>query len=95
MLKLRLNSKANSDFDNIFEYYEKVSSKIADEFLEDIENCLRFLANNPEAGRLIEETEIREWVFQNWPYVIPYQILQNEIVVLRIYHTSRNPNVKF
>lgn len=95
MLKIKLNTKANSDFDNIFEYYDGLSSKIADNFIDDIEKCFRFLSDNPQAGRKLENTEIREWALHNWPYVIPYQVLKNEIIILRIYHTSRNPLSKF
>lgn len=95
MLKIRLNTKANSDFDNIFEYYESISKNIADNFIEDIEACFKFLSKNPEAGRIIENTIAREWTLQNWPYLIPYLIQDNEIVILRIYHTSRNPISKF
>jgi toxin ParE1/3/4 len=95
MLKITLNSKADSDFENIFEYYDAISNKVADNFIDDIEACFRFLTENPLAGRQIEDSEIREWVLQNWPYVIPYKTSDNEIIILRIYHISRNPNAKF
>ena len=47
------------------------------------------LIDNPYIGRLGRVPGTRELVITNTPYLLPYQIRQDRIEILRVYHSSR------
>lgn len=50
------------------------------------------LANFALRGRPVPNTELRELV-TSYPYVIRYRITRDEVRILRVRHTSRQPTV--
>ncbi|MBL0287878.1 MAG: type II toxin-antitoxin system RelE/ParE family toxin [Bacteroidetes bacterium] len=49
---------------------------------------------NPKHYRCVAK-EYRQTKVNIFPYVIIYELINNKIVIFRIFHTSRNPKHKF
>ena len=90
-MKISWTEPALSDLENLHDYIKKDSEFYAKSFIEKIVNYVEYLSANPELGRQVPEanqTNIREIIFQN--YRIIYQILNNNIQILTIIHSSRD-----
>ena len=48
------------------------------------------LEHFPRRGRLVPGTRMRELVSVN-PYIIRYEIVENDVVILRVRHSARRP----
>lgn len=44
---------------------------------------------HPYLGIVKVDQDILEWHIPNLPYTIPYQIVNNEIQILRVFHESQ------
>lgn len=61
----------------------------AQEVVKNILECIENLKDNPSAGRAGRVLRTRELVISKYPYIVPYQIRDNFIYILRVLHTSR------
>lgn len=62
------------------------AKKFVAQALEQIEEML---ALNPAIGRAGRILGTREFVISKYPYILPYQVKENTIYILRVLHTSR------
>ena len=61
----------------------------AKELHERIKTVVAELIENPFTGRPGRVPGTRELVITNTSYILPYQIRQNRIEILRVYHGAR------
>ena len=61
----------------------------AQQVVEYIIDSVEKLKDNPSIGRAGRVLRTRELVISKYPYIIPYQVRENTIYVLRVLHTSR------
>ncbi len=54
-----------------------------------IKKSLHLLSEHPYLGIVKVDQDILEWHIPNLPYTIPYQIVNNEIQILRVFHESQ------
>ena len=90
--KIEVSTEAEIDFDASYEYYSSNSLKAANRFYETINNYLEFISKNPSAFPDVFNG-VRKYVVHKFPFVIYYQISQNIIKVIAIFHTSRKPEI--
>ena len=57
--------------------------------VEYIIDSVEKLKDNPSIGRAGRVLRTRELVISKYPYIVPYQVRENTIYVLRVLHTSR------
>ena len=88
--KVKFSKSALSDLNSIQKYiYEnnrEAAKKVISHIIEKIENVI---VPNPAAGRAGRVLRTRELVITKCPYIIPYQVSDDVIYVLRVLHTSR------
>ena len=48
-----------------------------------------FLGDHPKIGRIGRVAGTYELVIPGIPYIVPYRILNQEVQILSVYHTSR------
>ena len=53
------------------------------------------LQEQPHQGRPGRIFGTRELVIDNYPFIVPYRVKDEEIQILRIFHTSRKPPQKW
>jgi toxin ParE1/3/4 len=89
-LRLRWTALAERDLEDIFEYiaqdHPAAGSRVVLEIIEQVETIL---PARPASGRPGRVMGTRELVIGSLPYVLPYRVVEDELQVLRVLHTSR------
>lgn len=94
-MKISFTPEAQSDFDDIFSYIFKKNPTAVYNVRERILEAIMGLPEYPYIGRKGRAEGTREMVVPNTPYVIPYEILDDKLVILAIFHSSRDWPEKF
>jgi hypothetical protein len=74
--------------------YEKRQTGLGERFLFELEKCYDKLELQPTIYAKIDKN-FRQIILRTFPYVVVFEIFENEIVVYAIFHTSMNPRKKF
>jgi mRNA-degrading endonuclease RelE of RelBE toxin-antitoxin system len=87
--------KAEAEFLESVDWYNNSLTGLGEEFIFEIENIITRICKNPFLFPVKLEN-IRQAVVYKFPFVIVYQIRpeQHLVVILAVYHTSRNPKNK-
>jgi plasmid stabilization system protein ParE len=75
-------------------WYESHSPGLGRRFINTIYEAFDSIALAPEAYAQ-KRARYREFVVDKFPYVIVYEIVDDMIYVLHVFHTSRNPKLKY
>jgi plasmid stabilization system protein ParE len=87
---IELSDNAERDFENSYNYYEKISYKIANDFFLQIDKSLEGIKMMPLSFPIIFK-KTRKFVVKKFPFIIYFQIAGRTVQILAIFHTSRNP----
>jgi plasmid stabilization system protein ParE len=85
-----LRRVAHEEFDESIAFYERQREGLGQEFRAIVEDRFEQLADHPEWFTKIRG-EVRRAVVRRFPFVIHFLVEKNRIVILSIFHTSRNP----
>lgn len=88
MMKFRLLPRAVRDLEEVHKFIEIDDPSAAAKVVERLIQSFELLAKRPEVGRPIAGRPVREWSVPGLPYLIPY-VIREDIVILRVYHTRR------
>ncbi len=91
---LRFSSEAEKEIAEIFSWYSEKSADASFQFTDKVDDIMSTLAVNPFIFPSIHK-DFRIILLDKFPYSIIYEITGNFVVILRIYHHSRNPKKKF
>ena len=80
---------AELEFDEAVGWYEGEREGLGQEFRAAIEEHLQRIADNPEMFPEVRR-EVRRVVVRRFPFVIHFRIEQKRIVILSVFHTSRD-----
>jgi len=86
-----LRRVAEIEFDNSIDYYEKEREGLGKEFRAVIEQYFQRIADNPEWFPKVRGEARRAVVIRRFPFAIHFLIEPERIVILSVFHTSRNP----
>ena len=89
--KLILKSKAHIDLAEAIEYYQRKGLGL--KFLKCVQKFFDRITKNPLHYPL-KSNQFREAYIQKFPYVIIYEIIDNEIVVFSVFNIHQNPTKK-
>jgi plasmid stabilization system protein ParE len=94
--KIKLSTSAQKELEDSFDWYEEQSVGLGDRFSEVIYASLNSISNDPEAYNK-KKANIRAFVVDKFPFIIIYEYLKKSdmVYVLHIFHTSRNPKLKY
>ncbi|MBR1754825.1 type II toxin-antitoxin system RelE/ParE family toxin [bacterium] len=88
--KFIISQSAIRDMNYIQKYIEKDNFLAAKKTIIYITRTIRTtLADNPHIGRYGNNLRTREFILTKYPYKIIYTVNGNELVILRVLHTSR------
>lgn len=90
MKKVRWTSPAALDFENQLDYIALHNETSALHIEQRILNLAQLISQFPNIGILSKRQNIREFRISDIPFVIIYEILDNTIDILHIYHTSQD-----
>ena len=81
---------AQIEFDQAATWYENQRVGLGSEFVARIREVLQTIAENPSRFATVEG-DIREAPVSRFPYYVYYRVRQTRVVIIAVFHTSRNP----
>jgi toxin ParE1/3/4 len=91
-LPIVLRREARAEFDRAHDWYENKRPGLGEEFSERVQEVLHRIAALPELHQCIYK-DVRRGLVRGFPYQVLYRVKTNQIRVLAVFHTSRNPAV--
>ena len=87
---LIVNPEAEADLADARAWYDGKRPGLGDDFLHRVEDALSSIERHPELrGQLFGE--LRGALVERFPYAVIYRIDDDQVTVVAVYHTSRNP----
>ena len=80
---------ASRDLDEIYSYIASEHPVAARRVALKVIEAIKRLDINPGIGRPSQDGKRREWSVPGLPFVIPYRVAGNRIIIIRVFHTSR------
>ena len=77
-----------------FDWYEEQRAGLGEEFLEALGALYGKLILHPEYFGKVKKN-FRQALLNRFPFVIVFEIIRTEVVVFAVFHTKRNPKIKF
>src|SRR2546422_104826 len=90
--RLIIRKRAENHLIEAYDWYEKQKSTLGKEFLFCVDASLMAVKNNPMLFQL-RYKNIRCALIPRFPYGIFYFVDKNKIVVIAVFHLSRNPKL--
>lgn len=90
MAKVEISPLAESDLENIWDYFLDYSAEAAKRIIKEFGQKFDLLSENPKLGRSHDEFIVHLRSFPHKKYVIFYFPTENGIEVLRVLHGARN-----
>jgi len=87
-MRIKWLDVALNDLISLREYIANEDPRAAKKVSRKIIESISVLATHPNAGRPGRVLNTRELVVAGYPYLVPYRVNQNEIIILRVFHTS-------
>ncbi|MEA1890870.1 MAG: type II toxin-antitoxin system RelE/ParE family toxin [Pseudomonadota bacterium] len=94
-MRIIWSPEARTDLREMVLYLSDKNPYAAKALYERIETVATELIDNPYIGRPGRVPGTRELIITNTSYILPYQISQNRIEILRIYHGARKSPEQF
>ena len=88
-MRIIWSPEARTDLREMVLYLSDKNPYAAKALYKRIETTTTELIDNPYIGRPGRVPGTRELVITNTSYILPYQIRQNRIEILRVYHGAR------
>lgn len=85
-----------ADVDESYNWYEDRLQGLGDRFINAIGGTIEIICEQPDIYPK-KKGNYREATLKDFPFVVVYEVLRKEQVVrvLYIFHTSRNPKLKY
>ena len=90
MHRLRWTTVALDDFAHVVERIRADNPTAAHRVAQTIYRGIELLRTLPNRGRNGRAPNTRELVFPPWPYIVVYEIIEDQVHVLRIRHASQD-----
>lgn len=89
---IRFRRAAAAEFFEAAAHYDALRAGLGREFIEEIERCLTLAARNPQMFERAHK-DLRRAVARRFPYSIYFRDGPNGMVVVAVFHGSRDPKV--
>ena len=86
-----LRRVAEQEFDDSIAFYESQQTGLGLEFRASVEQVFQSIADNPDRFRKVNAEVRRAVVTRRFPFVVHFLIEPERIVILSVFHTSRDP----
>jgi toxin ParE1/3/4 len=91
-LPVVLRRVAQREFHAAADWYDDQRPGLGMEFIDEIQRVLDQIGNNPESCA-VAHVETREALSRRFPYAVYYRVEDEQVVVLAIIHTARDPSI--
>jgi plasmid stabilization system protein ParE len=90
ILPLIVNPEAEADLADARQWYETERSGLGDELIDAVSNVFARVQRAPRLYAKVFQ-ELRLALVRRFPYVVVYRIDDDQITVVAVYHTHRDP----
>ena len=91
-MTIKLLPEAQNDLNEALEYYSNIDSKLKNKFINDLDATFNKILKFPNLYPFETKTS-QKILMQNFPYIILYEKYKDIIMILAIFHTSRDDNI--
>jgi len=91
-LPLVFRPAAQAEFDAAAAWYEGQKPGLGSDFVAEVQQVLDTIANHPERYPMVFG-DVREALVSRFPYCVYYRNKPDRVVVIAVFHTSRDPSV--
>ena len=91
-LPVTFHRAASAELIEASRWYESKRIGLALEFIAEIDRCVSLASKHPLQFAVIRE-DIRRVLAHRFPYSIYFRVEKHRIVVLAVFHASRNPTI--
>ena len=88
--KLNHDNAVRDDIRESSRWYNRKQRGLGLEFRTELRIAFRAVTRNPETFPFVE-SNVRRYVVRRFPFLVYYTVCQNEVRILRVIHTSRDP----
>ncbi len=88
--KLQFVWQVDNDIADILQWYENQQIGLADRFLTNYFLAIDTLASNPLAYQ-IKQNNIRSVQVKQFPYLVYYQIYEQTVLIIAVFHGKKDP----
>ncbi len=89
-MRIRWTPAAAADLEHINDYLKEHHPQYREPTLRKMYATIQSLKQWPQRGRIGREEGTRELVFSSLPYLAVYRLKEQDIEVLRIYHSAQD-----
>lgn len=90
MYKIHFTKEALFDIEDIVFWYEKQRIGLSYDFELCLEAGINAVSRNPDLFQK-KYKDIRMYFISRFPYGVHYRVVNDEVVVIGVFHTSRSP----
>ena len=90
-MKLRYTQRAAAELDEILDYIAHRSPDGARHVQKRIRTIAALLVRHPESGQQTSVRRLRRIVATPYPYLLFYETVGDEVIVIGVRHASRDP----
>lgn len=83
--------EAERELSEAYRWYQERSPALGEEFLRCIDACIESIHRNPRMYPAVHE-DIHRALVRRFPFGVFYLIRQQKIVILAVFHASRDPD---
>src|SRR5665811_1911207 len=91
-LPITFHRAASAEFIEASAWYESKRFGLALEFMAEIDRCISLASEHPLQYAVVRN-DIRRVVAHRFPYSIYFRAEEHRIVILAVFHGSRNPAI--
>jgi toxin ParE1/3/4 len=91
-VRVRYTLPALADLSSILDYIAAHSPQGADRVRTRIRTLIELLAQNPHIGIRTDDPSIRRLTTLPYPYLVFYEVIDDEIIIHAVRHAARNPS---
>jgi plasmid stabilization system protein ParE len=91
-LPITIRRAAQAEYDEAVDWYERQRPGLGAKFARRIKEQLDRLVATPLMHGIVYK-DIRKAVVTQFPYFIYYRVLATKIVVIAVFHSSRDPRI--
>ena len=92
-LRITFHRAASSEFLEASSWYEGKRIGLAAEFTAEIDRCVLLASEKPLQFAVVHQ-DIRRVIANRFPYGIYFRVEEQRIVILAVFHSSRDPALR-
>ena len=90
--QLLVKPEAEADLEEVATWYNRQQEGLGDEFVDAAKEAIRQIRRNPTLFEVVYGS-VRAAMLKKFPYVVYFEVEEDQIAVFGVFHGRRDPNV--